>query len=414
MAIKVKPLSATEIKAARPTDKEYNLSDGEGLMLRIKPSGSKLWLFNYRHPITKKRKNLSLGQYPALSLADARKLRIQSKELLNQGHDPKEYRDDQRVQQSLAAGNTLKNVTLDWFELKKTKIAEVTAISILRTFENHLFPKVGHRAIDKLLAPEAIAAIKPLAAKGSLETASKLIGHLNEVMTYAVNTGLIHHNPLAGIKSAFETPKATHMLTIKPEELPELMKALCYASIKLTTRCLIEWQLHTLVRPSEASGTTWAEIDLEQKIWTIPAERMKKKRQHIVPLTRQAIEILNRMKPLSSHRVYVFPSDRKPNLPSNPQTANGALKRMGFKNRLVAHGMRSIGSTALNEHGFDGDVVEAALAHVDKNEVRRAYNRAEYLERRKTMMCWWSSYIEQAERGTPMITSNVTEFKMAN
>lgn len=399
MAKITKPLTNTEVKQAKPKDKEYNLSDGDGLQLRIKPNGSKFWLFTYLRPITRKRANLSLGKYPALSLAEARKLREEARSLLANAIDPKEEKDKQQREKLLAINSTLRVVVEQWFAIKKTKIAEVTAISIMRNFENHLFPKLSHKPIDQINAPETIAVLKPLAAKGSLETTNKIIGHLNEVMTHAVNTGTIHHNPLAGIKAAFETPKSQHMLTLKPEELPELMNALSYASIKLTTRCLIEWQLHTMVRPSEASGAAWAEIDLTAKLWTIPAERMKKKRQHIVPLTEQALAILALMKPISAHREHVFPGDRKPNKPSNSQTANKALARMGFKGRLVAHGMRSIASTTLNEQGFDGDVIEAALAHVDKNEVRRAYNRAEYLERRIVLMCWWSEHIEKAASG---------------
>ena len=246
-----------------------------------------------------------------------------------------------------------------------------------------------------------------MAAKGSLETTSKLIGYLNEVMNYAVNTGLLHHSSLAGIKAAFETPKLENMLTLKPEELHELMKALSYASIKITTRRHIEWQLHTMLRPSEASET-----DLEAALWTIPAERMKKKRQHVVPLTDQALAILELMKPISAHREFVFPGVRKPNEPSNSQTANKALARMGFKGRLVAHGLRSIASTTLNEQGFDGDVIEAALAHVDKNEVRRAYNRAEYLERRKALMSWWSEHIEIATSGNMVTPARIKKLRL--
>jgi len=218
-------------------------------------------------------------------------------------------------------------------------------------------------------------------------------------MTYSVNTGLIHANPLSGLRAAFQKPVKENMPTIPPEELPELMKDLSYASIKLVTRLLIEWQLHTMVRPSEAAGAAWREINLENKVWEIPAERMKKKRGHNVPLTDQTIELLNRLKPISGHREHIFPGDRNPRTHLNEQTANMALKRMGYENRLVAHGMRSIASTALNQHGFEGDVVEAALAHVDKNEVRRAYNRADYLERRRVMMSWWSEYIELAKQG---------------
>jgi integrase len=236
-------------------------------------------------------------------------------------------------------------------------------------------------------------------AKGSLETVKRLSQRLNEVMNYAVNTGLIQANPLTGIKAAFKKPVKQHMPTLAPEQLPELMKTISYASIKLVTRCLIEWQLHTMVRPNEAACTRWDEIDLENMLWVIPAERMKMKREHVVPITRQAAELLERLQPISGHREFVFPADRDPKTHTNEQTANAALKRMGFNQRLVAHGMRALASTTLNEQGFDGDVVEAALAHVDKNEVRRAYNRADYLERRRVMMDWWSEHIEIATTG---------------
>jgi integrase len=241
--------------------------------------------------------------------------------------------------------------------------------------------------------------MKPIVAKGSLETVKRLSQRLNEVINYAVNTGLIQANPLTGIKAAFNKPVKQHMPTLTPEELPELMKAIGYASIKLVTRCLIEWQLHTMSRPSEAARAQWKEIDLENMLWVIPAERMKMKREHIVPITIQSAELLERLKPISGHREFVFPADRNPKKHTNVQTANAALKRMGFHNRLVAHGMRALASTTLNEQGFDGDVVEAALAHVDKNEVRRAYNRADYVERRRVMMDWWSEHIEIASTG---------------
>lgn len=218
-------------------------------------------------------------------------------------------------------------------------------------------------------------------------------------MIYATNSGLISANSLAGISKAFGVPDKKHMPTIRPEKLPELMKAIDKARIMITTRCLIQWQLHTMVRPSEAAGTRWEEIDQDKKLWIIPPERMKKKRAHTVPLTSQAIDLLEEMKPLSGIREHVFPADRKPRQSANPQTANMALIRMGYKGLLTAHGMRSIASTVLNEQGFDSDVIESALAHSEQNGVRRAYNRAEYLERRRGLMCWWSDYIEQAAMG---------------
>ena len=407
MARKVKPLTNTEVKQARPKDKLYKLSDGDGLQLRIMPNGSKQWLLDYFKPYTKKRTTFSLGAYPDVSLAEARAKRTSSRELLAKDIDPKEYKEDQHREQLLIASHTLRSVAEDWFEIKKTTVAEVTATSLWRKFENHVFPKLGHRPIDKILAPEAIDALKPLAAKGNLETTGKIIGHLNNIMTHAVNTGILHHNPLSGIRSAFQTAKATNMATIKPNELGKLMNDISYASIKLVTRCLLEWQLHTMTRPGESAKAEWTEIDFEKQLWTIPAERMKMRLEHKVPLTPQTIEILARLKPISGDRTHLFPSYIDHNKHCNVESANKALGRMGYKNKLVAHGLRALASTTLNEQGHDPDVIEAALSHVDKNEVRRAYNRAEYLERRRKLMCWWSDHIDAAASGKKHTQNNV-------
>ena len=189
------------------------------------------------------------------------------------------------------------------------------------------------------------------------------------------------------------------MPTLRPEELPKLMRSLVMSNLSVSTRCLIEWQLLTLVRPSEASGARWEEIDLDAKLWTIPAERMKAKREHIVPLSPQTLDILEVMKPISAHREHIFPSRNDPKRPMNSQTANAALKRIGYGGKLVAHGLRSIASTALNEHGFNADVVEAALAHSDPNEVRKAYNRSTYLASRIDLMNWWGNFVYLRDKG---------------
>lgn len=396
MPKKIKPLTATQVKQAKPRDKEYTLSDGDCLILRIRPTGSKVWLFNHRHPSTKRRTNLVFGSYPDLSLAKARLLRLNARELLAAGISPKDHRDQARFINATDMANTLEFVVNCWIEVKRTKITLDHADDIYRSLEKHIFPSLGKTPIGEITAPATIDTIKLVAAKGNLETVKRLCQRLNEVMVYATNTGLVHHNPLAGISDAFQAPVRQHLPALKPEELPELMTALSRASLKFATRCLIEWQLHTMVRPGEAAGTRWDEIDLEQELWTIPAERMKRKHQHTVPLTPQALTILKEMQPVSGHRIHVFPGDRDPKLHINPYTANMALKRMNFGGRLVAHGFRSISSTILNECAFDADVIEAALSHVNGNEVRAAYNRAEYLERRRAMMCWWSKYIEEA------------------
>ncbi|MGL5665684.1 MAG: integrase domain-containing protein [Shewanella sp.] len=397
-------LSDTQIKAAKPKDKEYVLSDGNGLRIRVKPNGSKSWLLNYTHPIKKTRTNLSLGKYPEVSLANARKLALEARELLAQGIDPLDARKQQQEEHKAIHEHTLFNVTQEWFAIKKDDVTPDYAVDIWRSLELHIFPYIANTPVRDITAPQVIELLKPIAAKGSLETVKRLAQRLNEVMNFATNCGLIQANPLTGIKAAFKKPKKENMAALKPAELAELMGAIANASIKRTTRCLIEWQLHTMTRPSESSGARWDEIDWDAKVWTIPAARMKKRRQHRIPLTQQMLDLLDVMKPISGRREFIFPSDRDPKKPCNSQTANMALKRMGFAGRLVSHGLRSLASTTLNEQGFEPDLIEAALAHVDDNQVRSAYNRTDYLERRKPMMCWWSEHIEEAAKGNLSVT----------
>jgi integrase len=362
-------------------------------------------VLNYFRPYTKIRTSLSFGSYPTLSLADARSKRNAARELLAKDIDPKEHRDETSRLNDIAHNNTLEHIAEKWLNVKKSTVSENHAIDTWRSLELHIFPDLGKVPIHKITAIKTIEIIAPIAAKGSLETVKRLCQRLNEIMIYSVNTGIISSNPLTGISKAFQLPVKQHLPTLKPEQLPVLMSALSQASIKLTTRCLIEWQLHTMVRPSEAAGTRWNEFDLDKSLWDIPKERMKQKKPHVIPLTPQCIELLEVMKPISSRSEFVFPSDRNPKTHTNPQTANMALKRMGFDKQLVAHGLRSLASTVLNEQGFDADVIEAALAHTGKNEVRNAYNRTNYLERRKPVMGWWSDYIDQAATGNMSMTS---------
>ncbi len=404
MARTTTPLTNTEVQQAKPKEKEFNLVDGNGLALRVKPNGSKLWIFNYYRPYTKKRTSLSLGSYPVITLAEARKRRTTAKELLANNIDPKEHREEQSRISENALNNTLEYIASQWLEVKKADISADHATDTWRSLELHIFPNLGKMPIHKITATKTIETLKPIAAKGSLETIKRLCQRLNEIMVYAVNTGLVENNPLTGIRQAFQRPTKQHLPTLKQEELPLLLHTLTTASIKYTTRCLIEWQLHTMVRPSEAAGTRWGEINLETAIWHIPAKRMKRKKEHIVPLSSQCLALLELIKPISGRSQFVFPSDRDPKKHTNPQTANTALKRMGFDKKLVAHGLRSLASTILNEEGFDADVIEAALAHIGNNEVRNAYNRANYLERRKPVMEWWSNHIEKAATGNMSLT----------
>lgn len=406
-------LSDRQLKTVKAKDKDYVLSDGNGLQLRVRSNGSMLWNFNYRDPVTNNRINMGLGPYPDLSLANARKKAVEARELLAQGIDPKVQRDELKQAKRAETEHTLENVATAWFELKKDSVTPAYAEDIWRSLTLHVFPDLKTTPLSQISAPMVIKLLRPIEAKGSLETVKRLSQRLNEIMTYGVNSGLIFANPLSGIRAVFKKPKKQNMAALRPEELPELMMELANASIKRTTRCLIEWQLHTMTRPAEAATTRWADIDFDKRIWTIPAERMKKRRPHSIPLTEQALALLETLKPHSGHREYVFPADRNPRTHANSQTANMALKRMGFQDRLVSHGMRSMASTILNEHGWDPELIEVALAHVDKDEVRSAYNRADYIERRRPMMAWWSEHIQNAATGS-LSASAITRTKDHN
>ncbi|WP_456291979.1 integrase domain-containing protein [Pseudomonas sp. AK106] len=393
-------LSDRQLKAVKPKDKDYVLTDGDGLQLRVRVNRSMQWNFNYRHPVTKNRINMALGSYPEVSLAQARKKTVEARELLAQGIDPKAQRNELQEAKRAETEHTFENVATAWLELKKDSVTPAYAEDIWRSLTLHVFPSMKSTPLSEVNAPMVIKLLRPIEAKGSLETVKRVSQRLNEIMTYGVNSGMIFANPLSGIRAVFKKPKKENMAALPADELPELMMEIANASIKRTTRCLIEWQLHTMTRPSEAATTRWADIDFDKRLWTIPPERMKKRRPHTIPLTEHALSLLETLKPHSAHREYVFPSDRNPRTHANSQTANMALKRMGFQDRLVSHGMRSMASTILNEHGWDPELIEVALAHVDKDEVRSAYNRADYIERRRPMMAWWSDHIQKAATGS--------------
>lgn len=392
MARMTRPLTNNEILKAKPQEKDFTLHDGDGLFLLVKTSGKKLWRFRYQRPNSSSRTNLSLGSYPALTLSVARQMRDQYLSMLAQGIDPQKQQEEVSEQRQIELDSIFSVVAGRWFLLKSKSVTKDYAKDIWRSLEKDIFPSIGEIPVQTLKARTIVEALEPIKARGALETVRRLVQRINEIMIYAVNTGLIDANPASGVGMAFEKPKKQNMPTLRPEELPKLMRSLVMSNLSVTTRCLIEWQLLTLVRPSEASGTQWAEIDFDLNLWVIPAERMKAKREHVVPLSKQALDILEVMRPLSANRQYVFPSRNNPKEPMNSQTANAALKRIGYGGKLVAHGLRSIASTALNEASFNPDVIESALAHSDKNEVRRAYNRSTYLEQRKDMMSWWGTF----------------------
>ncbi|MBY8231877.1 tyrosine-type recombinase/integrase [Vibrio fluvialis] len=297
----------------------------------------------------------------AFPLTNARKKALGAIETLQAGIDPQIKLKNQQTIEQQRLLSTLAEVTNSWLTVKSAIISEKTLMNLKRALNLHLLPKLGNTPITELTAPLVINTLQPLQAKGHLETLKRICQRVNEIMSFAQNKGLIEYNPLAKISSAFLKPTVTNMKSIGADELPELMRTLGRASIMYTTRCMIEWQLHTMTRPIETAQARWDEIDWDENLWVIPADRMKKRRDHLVPLTPQTLNLLNKMKKINGGSEYIFASYKDPMRPSNSQTANIALKRMGFKDRLVSHGLRALASTTLNETKlFHNDVIECS------------------------------------------------------
>lgn len=399
MTITRRLLSAPAVQKAKPADKDYELPDGNGLTLSVRKSGKKIWRFRYQRPGSSARTNITLGYYPALTLAAARTLHDEYLDLLALGIDPKKREKELAEQEQIITDSLFINVATRWFAIKKTSgISEIHAGDIWRSLEKNVFPVIGQMPVTELKAQTLIAALEPVRARGALETLRRLTQRINEVMVFAVNSGLLDASPAATIGKVFEKPKKQHMATIRPERLPELMQRFENTNLTLMTRLLMKWQLLTLVRPGEAAGTMWCEIDIENKLWTIPAERMKKRREHQVPLSAQAIAVLEQLRPLSGHSSLVFPGRVNCSQSMSSETVNKALRRMGYTGELVSHGLRALGSTAMNEAGFQPDVIEAVLAHADTNQTRAAYNRSTYLKQRVEVMDWWGQQISESAR----------------
>jgi len=412
MAKITKPLTNTEVKAAKPKDKEYNLADGLGLQLRVKPNGSKLWLFNYQRPYTKKRANLSLGKYPALSLSDARKVSANARELLAKNIDPKTHRDEKVQEEKIAIENTFSKYVDKWRKIKSVEWKEPTIRRAYQTVSKHVLPILKDVPIDRIKPKDVLPIMNSIIAEDKHETVKRLISFLNQIMRLAVADSSIEFNPLSDISKLFPKVERKHFKTIKPEQLPEFMSIMAKINMSKVTRCMFELQLHTGTRPVEAATARWEEFDLDKKIWVIPAEKMKKDRVHIIPLSTQVLHLLKIVHPISGHREYLFPGVKNPLSHANRETVNTAMKRNGLKGKIVSHGFRALFSTTCNEQNFDSDIIEVALAHKDKNATREAYNRADYLERRKVMMQWWSDHIQKSSQGDMSMIGSITHLKV--
>ena len=407
MARTITPLNNTKIDKAKPQQKEFTLSDGKGLYLLIKPNGAKLWRFNYYKPFTqpKKRALIGVGKYPDISLQQARAIREEYLSLLAQNIDPATYRRQQEQTKKDELNNTYESVAWSWFEYRKTKknFSADYQKDVESLIRRNLLPHFGHLPISQITAPLALKAFKQYQDEGKLEKLKRSIQKHNEIMTYALHREIIQSNPTANISKEFDSPTVEHFKTIKPEDLSEFIYTLNHAQIQLQTRYLILWQLLTMTRPNEAATARYEDIDEKAKIWTIYIQKGIKEddkgRVHKITLSRQALALLREIKKLSEGKTYLFPSMKNPQSHVNTQTANSAIKRMGYKGKLVAHGLRAIASTYLNEKGYDSELIEVALSHMKSDRIKAAYDRGERLEQRFKLLQVWGDFIEECSQG---------------
>ena len=391
------PLTNTAIRNAKPRVKRYRLFDSQGLYIEVAPSGGKWWRLKYR--ILGKEKRLSLGVYPEVSLKDAREKRDQARRSLSEGADPIEA----RKLQSIADGTSFEAVAREWFIKFAPGWSESHANRILRRLENDVFPWLGSRSIDQIDPPELLKVARRIESRGALETAHRAIRNCGQVFRYAVATGRAERDPTTDLNGALPPARSRHYPTITdPEAISDLLRAIGGYQGSPITRAALRLAPLVFVRPGELRHAEWPDINLKSAEWRIPPEKMKHRRIHLVPLSRQAITILKELQPLTGHGQYLFPGRRSPRRPMSENTINAALRNLGYdKNQMTGHGFRSMASTLLNEQGcWHPDAIERQLAHVEGNSVRAAYNYAEHLEERRRMMQWWADYLDHLKNKT--------------
>ncbi len=377
------PLSDPKCRNTKALPKPQKLFDGEGLFLLVQPNGSKLWRMAYRYG--GKQKTLAFGIYPHVSLSDARERRAEAKRLLAAGKDP-------------GVGETpletFASVAERWFEKEKEHCAESHTSRVISRVRREAFPTLGNRPIAEIEPPEILAVLRKVEARGAIEVAKRLRQSISSIFRFAIAEGHAKFNAAADVGEALKpSPRVRHFSMVKTGEMHDLVRDVKAYDGEPSTRIGLLFAMHVFVRTGELRFATWKEIeDLDgaEPLWRIPKERMKMGREHLVPLSRQAVALLREM---NLGTQYIFPGLR--GKPMSENTLLYGLYRLGYHSRQTVHGFRRLASTTLNEAGFNPDHIEMQLAHVEKNRVRGAYNAAEWLPARREMMQWWSDYLDK-------------------
>jgi integrase len=391
-------LSELGIRKAKSQSKPYKLADGRGLFLHVMPTGGKLWRWKYR--FEQKEKLMPLGRYPDVSLANARELHSEARRLLASGTDPMAVRKAKKDAFRAETEHPFKAIALLWWEHWKTGKSPRHADVLRRRMEADVYPVIGARPLSEIQAPELLALVKKIEARGASDLAKRALQSIGQVFRYAVAHGYATRNPASEFRPSdvLKPTKKVNLARIEAKDLPELLRAIEVYQGTQVTRLALKLIAITFVRTSELIEAKWREIDFDARRWNIPAERMKMKTPHIVPLSKQAIEVLELLKKLTGKSGSLFPGDRDPARSMSNNTILKALERMGYKSEMTGHGFRGLASTLLHEWGFPHEHIELQLSHAPRNAVSAAYNHALYLEPRTKMMQHWANFLEQAQR----------------
>lgn len=388
------PLTDTAIRVVKPAAKPFKLADERSLYLLITPAGGKLWRMDYR--FEDKRKTLALGSYPEVNLKQARDRRDEARRQLADGIDPMSKRQEAKATRRAESINNFEAVAREWYKKQSNRWSKSHSTDVLRRLEVNLFKPLGGRPIAKIDAPELLKAIEVIENRGAHELAHRVLQVAGQVFRYGIITSRCSRDPSADLKGALTPVQKTHQAAVKPEEMGDLIQAINrYDQVgTLQTKLGLQLLCLTFVRTSELIGAVWDEIDWSNALWTIPAARMKMKTDHHVPLARQTIAIMEQVRAIAGESRYLFPGVNPRKTMSN-NTMLFALYRLGYKGKMTGHGFRAVASTILNEQGYRADVIERQLAHIERNAVRAAYNRAEYLPERRNMMQDWADFVEK-------------------
>lgn len=386
------PLTDTAIRKAVPRLKPFKLSDGGGLFLLVQPAGGKWWRYKYR--FAGKERLLALGVYPDVSLADARQRHAEARKLVAAGIDPGDKKKETKRQALIRSDTSFEAVAREWHERRQHQWVPRYSANMLSRLEQHVFPNLGQRPISEISAPEFLSVMRVVEAAGALDLAQRLMQAAAQIFRYAIATGRAERNPVSDLRGALKPPVRKHQAHLTEGDLPEYLAKLAAYDGHPQTKLALRFLLLTFVRTTELRAAMWSEINFDKAEWRIPAERMKMREPHIVPLSKQAIAVLRGLQKLSGGWQHVFANLHKPSGCMSENTMLYALYRMGYHSRATGHGFRSTASTILNEHGFPPDVIERQLAHSERNKARAAYNHAQYLPERRKMMQWWADFLD--------------------